>query len=534
MLLRDRSPESLAFALPLLHLIAKASAGTEQELACAGVLARTLMDVGRTAEAEPMLRDLIARAAAQGNYRVASAGAGELFALLWESGRLEEALRAVDGMGDYKRKAGLGPWTQLADDVRRLRVLVVMGRNDEVLKAVDELRLRMDALLLQSDAKESIDPWTVREGLLEAGRDAARNTERWATALALNAEVVKARKERGTDPLRIAEARVNDYEPLLRMQRYNDARGLLMSCRAVAERERSIEMLSIVYTALADLEDKTGNRAAAVRFEEVSLGYAYQVGHPEECAVSHHNLANYLERQADEPAHVLAHRLAAAAIRLQTQSGLLPATVRNLARSDLPPGPPSFAEVAKRVEAIEGVRFQALFDRLPRTVPDGDGAIAAVWQMVADEKRRRAEQTQKRDAVLASAPEAVRAAFELEGDEFNAALRVALAELPDAESAALLQRLREGGLIRVSTVPDVAKVLNQFEPLLQGIAAAVKDESLRTEIEPLLADLGQKGARLTEAVHCIWAGERGPEVLIAGLNELDTALIRRVLEILNP
>ena len=62
MLFRDRSPESLAFALPLLHRIAEATAGTERELLHAGVLARTLEVAGRTAEAEPMLRDLIARA----------------------------------------------------------------------------------------------------------------------------------------------------------------------------------------------------------------------------------------------------------------------------------------------------------------------------------------------------------------------------------------------------------------------------------------------------------------------------------------
>ena len=291
-------------------------------------------------------------------------------------------------------------------------------------------------------------------------------------------------------------------------------------------------MLGKVYGALADLEDETGGRAAAVRFEEVALGYKYQAGEPEDCAISHHNLANYLERQGADPATVLAHRLAAAAIRLQMQSGLLSTTVHNLANSDLPPAPPAFADVAKRVEAIEGVRFQALFERLPRTAPDGDAAIAAVWQMVADEKRRRDEERQRQDAVLASAPAAVRAAFELEGDEFNAALRAALAELPEAEAAALKQRLREAGLISGSAGPDMTQVLHEFEPLLQDIAAAVNDEGLRAQIEPVLADLEQKGWRLTEAAHRIWAGERDAEALTAGLDTQDTALVRRVLELL--
>jgi hypothetical protein len=136
--------------------------------------------------------------------------------------------------------------------------------------------------------------------------------------------------------------------------------------------------------------------------------------------------------------------------------------------------------------------------------------------------------------VLASAPAPVRAAFELKGDEFSTALNAALAELPEGESAALLQRLQDAGLIAGSAGPDMRQVLQEFEPLLQGIAAAVNDESKRTEIELVLADLEQKGWRLTEPVHRIWAGERDAAVLTAGLDEQDTALIRRVLEILNP
>jgi hypothetical protein len=301
--------------------------------------------------------------------------------------------------------------------------------------------------------------------LLDIGRNAATNTHRWETALALNAEVAKVKLARDANELEVARTRFNDYAPLLRLRRYEDGRKLLLSCRAVFEAKRDVRGLGSVYSALADLEDNTGGRAAAVRFEEVALGYNYQTGEPETCAISHHNLANYVERQDADPATVLAHRLAAAAICLQMQSGLLPTTLRNPARSELPPAPPAFAELAQCVESIEGVRFRALFEQLPRTAPDGDAAIAAVWQMVADEKRR--------------------------WDD-------------------------------------------QWQPLLQGIAAAVNDEERRTQIEPELADLEQKGWRLTEAVHRIWAGERNAEVLTAGLDQQDSALVRRVLEILNP
>ena len=454
MLQRDLSPDSLAFALPLLRRIVEVTAGTESELIDAGILARTLSQARRTAEAESILRDVIAQGAAQDNYRVASAFVGDLCNLLRNSGRLEEALKVAEEKAAYTRQAGLGPWTQLVDEGHRLQVLAAMGRYDEVLAEVESLRPKMDALPLESEVKQTVNPWNVRETLLDTGHTAALYSERWETALALNAEVVKVTQAHGADALEVARTRFNDYFPLLRLGRYHDARTLLMNCRAVFEAERHIEMLGKVYSALADLELKTGGRAAATRFEEVALGYSYQAGDPEPCAISHHNLAIYLERQGADLGTVLAHRLAAAAIRLQMQSGLLPTTLRNLVRSALPPNPPAFAEVVRRVEAIEGVRFQALFERLPRTAPDGDAAIAAVWQRVADAKRQ---------------------------------------------------------------------MLSKFEPLLQLISAAAKDESQRAEIEPLLAEWEEKGWRLTDPVHRIWAGERNSKALTTGLDEEDSA-----------
>jgi len=545
MLQRDSRPASLAFALPLLRRSVEATAGAEERLEYAGVLAKTLEMAGRTAEAEQIMRDLIARSAAQGNYHIASAVAGDLLNLLRSSGRLAEALRVAKEKTGYIRQAGLGPWTQLADEGMRLQVLAAMGRYDEVLAEVEGLRPGMEALPLEGEAQEVVDPWSVRETLLSTGRSAAMHSKRWDAALALNAEIVAITQARDAGALELARTRFNDYFPLLRLGRTAGARTLLLECRVVFEAERAVRELGAVYSALADLEDKTGDRAAAMRFQEVALGYTYQAGQPEACAISHHNLAEYLERQGADPADVLAHRLAAAAIRLQMQSGLLPTTLRALANSDLPPAPPPFAAVAGRVEAVEGVRFRALFERLPRTVPstgspprvlavagqapDGDAALAAVWQLVAEEKKRRGAEAQRREEMMAMLPPAIRAAIE-QGDV--EALRAALQQLPQQEAESILQQLRDTGIIGVSSSPDMARVLREFEPLLQSIAAAASDKSLRGEIEPVLASLEEQGWMLTDAVRRVWAGERDAAALTEGLDEQDSALVRRVLQLL--
>jgi hypothetical protein len=254
------------------------------------------------------------------------------------------------------------------------------------------------------------------------------------------------------------------------LRRFGDAHDLLVNCRAMFEAERDVAALGSVYGALAELERRAGHQAAAVRFVEVGLGYAYKTGEPENCATGHHNLASDLDRAGAESEVILFHRVAAATIYLQIQSGGLSDTVYYLANSDLPPAPPPFDEVAQQVEAIEGVRFRELFDRLPRTAPTGDAAIAAIWQKVAGEKRRRDE--------------------------------------------------------------HINQVLRESEPMLQQIAAAMNDESLRADIEPLLADGEQKGWRLTEAVRRIWAGERDAETLTTGIDLNSARLIRCVLELL--
>ncbi len=519
--------------MPLLRHIAAATAGTERSQIDRGVLATTLWQAGRTAEAETLLRELIDESVAKDDYRIASTAAGELLNLLMTTGCLPEALTLATTKAEYTRQAGLGPWTQQGDENRRLQVLAALGRYTEVLDAVEALRPQLATLPLTSDANETANPWNVREGLLDTGREAAMRSEQWDIALALNAGRLQWKAERGADVLELARTRFNDYGPLLRLGRISDARNLLLACRDAFTQERDVFGLGKVYSARADLEDKTGNRPTAVRFEDIALRYSYQAGQPEDCAISHNNLANYLKSAEAAPALVLAHRLAAAAIRLQMQSGLLPTTISNLANADLPPAPPPFAAVVATVEQIDGVRFGALFDRLPRTVPDGDAAIAAVGELVLAEKAKRAATAQRREhqkAVLATLPPAIQAAFALEGENFGIALKAALADLPAEEADAVLQQLRDADLISGgSSGPDMAQVLEAFEPLLQAIAAAVDDVDQQAALETELADWATKGWQLTDLVHRLWAGERDVVALTADIDGNSAQLVQRLL-----
>ncbi len=539
---RDQSPETIDFALPLIERIAQATAGSERELLDQGHLARTLKMAGRHDEAERRMRELIERARALGQYRVASAVGSDLINLLWDVGQTAEALQVVEAMDKDTRSAGLGPWTQLANEGQRLQLFNARGRNDEVREAVQRLRPQMAALPDISDADEAVNPWNVRETLLNTGHTAALRTKNFEEALLLNEEIVRSEGARGAGALEQASTRFNDYGPLLGLGRLGEAQELLLGCREVFEAERDPLALGKVFSALADLEDKNGAPEEAARFECAALGYRYQIRDPDGCSISHHNLANYLERSAADPTLALTHRLASAVLSAQIQSGELLGTLQALAAGDLAPSPPAFAEVVQQVETVLGVHLAALFDRLPPTFSDGDAALAAIWQMARAQQAQRAGEVAAQQAVLPAMPPDIQAAFELNGVAFSQALHAALKALPEDQAEATLQRLREAGLIGGGSGGDsggtegdrTAKLLKQFDPLLQDMAATARgDDQHRTALESVLSDLQGKGFELAEPVRRIWAGERDESELVAGLDAVDATLVARLLEILS-
>jgi hypothetical protein len=75
--------------------------------------------------------------------------------------------------------------------------------------------------------------------------------------------------------------------------------------------------------------------------------------------------------------------------------------------------------------------------------------------------------------------------------------------------------------------------LQQAEPLLQAIAAIARgDTSHKLEVDEALAGMEGQGFHLREAAQRIWAGERDAAALTQGLDEIDSALVRRVLALL--
>lgn len=376
---RDRSRATAAAVLPALQAVA----ATGQVPAASHLLAKVLQEID-PATAEGQMRTHLDHAVARGDWLTATVTAENLSYICRESGRLAEALTLSEQMADYTRQAGLGPWTQLSDEAKRLQVLSLMGQATQVLDEVLRLREQMEALPAVSE-REVVTSWDVRESLLRAGRDSAQRLGRWELALDLNAAILSSQRDRGAPDLGIAKDRFNAYGPLIRLGRLDEALTLLRDCRQAFEDAQEVHLLGYTFGALAELEARQGHGDVAMRLQQDCLRYTYFGNEAANIAVAHRNLGTYLHAFARQPASALAHHLADALINTLASGGDNDESMRAVA-SDLralgvdAPVPVDVADLCHRVAAVPGVKLERLLATL---VPHPHAAQQALQDLTA-------------------------------------------------------------------------------------------------------------------------------------------------------
>jgi tetratricopeptide (TPR) repeat protein len=230
---------------------------------------------------------------------------------------------------------------------------------------------------------ETVEPWDVRESILQIGVHAARDLGRWQHALDLNAEVAASARRRGAGPHEIAYQRFNDQGPLVGLGQLDEAEALLRECQQVFEDYQDVAALGRVLTARANLASRRGHHAAAITFDKAALRLTYAQPDPRALAIAHACLANHLARAGTDPSGRLAHRLAAALIRHLTGAHR-DESVRALASDlhtlgDRTLLPATLDDLAAQVEQVEGVHFADLIGTL---TPVPERAQAALDEFV--------------------------------------------------------------------------------------------------------------------------------------------------------
>ncbi|MDX3451743.1 tetratricopeptide repeat protein [Streptomyces sp. ME02-8801-2C] len=395
-LFRDPSPRTAATLLPALRDIGRRAEGSDDELAATRILARVL-ERSDPDEARTHLERLLEVALIRGDHLAATGLTGDLGWLRFRHGDWEGALVLLDRKPDYTRQAGLGPWSVLGDEAKRLQILQRRDPPETVLGEVERLLDRMDALSAGDlpDGPENVDPWNVREAVLGIGCAAADAMGAWELELTLIDAVLASQQARDAPATDTAHTLFNRYGPLQRLGRGDEAHEVLIRCRALFAREQDWEQVALTTGALADVEAGRGRFDTAVSLMTEALLGLYGAGnaHVQTLRVAHHNLAVFLAslptRTPEDTRRVLLHGLTSVLLGALVDGVDLGAAI-GLIRRLVPvyeSPPATVEELGSVMDAEPGIRLADVLARVadPEEVRVTWGAVVEAWTRAGDD-----------------------------------------------------------------------------------------------------------------------------------------------------
>ncbi|HUZ55278.1 MAG TPA: CHAT domain-containing protein [Streptosporangiaceae bacterium] len=402
-LLRDGSATTARATWPALRTVAAATSGASKARAIVALL--NCLDAGGVIPADDELFTSELHAAAEEARATRRAASGEFtepdyrarWALTSHSikvdlsvGRYGGAMQSAEEQIALAEHMGMGPRTRLEAEIARLEVAAATGYHDDVLNDVARLRHQMDTLPVAPGQPETATPWRVRERLLIVGNHSAARTERWSEALRFNTELLASRRARGAENSDLGSALFERHGELIELGRIDEARAVLVECRALFEPHRDFHMLGLVLSALAQLEDRRGHPGVAVEMERSALRYKYLANDVEAIPISHYGLAYFSGRHFGRPGSATAHYLAAALIAhivADPDVRAVNALALDLEEiGDLDAAPADAGELCRQVAEVPGAD---LADLLARICP-GEGRAQEHFDGVLADARNRA------------------------------------------------------------------------------------------------------------------------------------------------
>jgi len=328
-----RDPRLLEALVP--HLQTAADSAPEDQLRwrCLGNLADALRQGGRPYVSLPFYE----QAAAQARAAAEAGGEGSPQAWAdhnWISANWANALRDVGDLdaarqrqleaAEASRNAGRPAIHVIGSVLEALRIDIVQGKVREALPEVEARLAQVEAWWQQHRSGHSVPEAPDAEFLarvliaaLDIARQAHMAQKGWSAALRRIDAILDLMRALQRPAEDIAATRMNRAVVLNRIPgRYGEAKGELEYCLSVFQNNPAAT--SKVLSSLADLFNKQGDTAQAITQERRALAFSEQVPDPADRAISHNNLAGYLDRRGAQPdlAEAPHHRLAALLYRV--------------------------------------------------------------------------------------------------------------------------------------------------------------------------------------------------------------------------
>lgn len=205
----------------------------------------------------------------------------------------------------------------------------MQGRVEQALPEVESRLAQVDAWWQQHRAGQIVpqtpDPETLVRTLVNAldiARRAYLARPDWEPALCRIEAILEVKRAVGRPAADIAITRINRAEILGQLGRYPEAKAELEDCLQVFQNHPAGRAQAL--HCLAAVLDQQGDVREAIIQERRALALSQQLPSPRLRAMSHHNLANYLDRGGTPPALAESrrHRLAALVYEVVTGQGL--------------------------------------------------------------------------------------------------------------------------------------------------------------------------------------------------------------------
>ena len=265
-------------------------------------IADGLSQFGRPDEALPIYEQAAAEAEAAEQWEYLDWIAQNWAIALREVGQLDLAIEKFKVSADCSRRTNLPAIGILSSELETLRI-AVMKRQAEKVRPVIEKRLnqirdwwrRTQDGETVPDAPEPATLGRVLIGALDIAGEAALALEDWEQRLALNCEVEEVQKALGLGEFELATSRYNQYSTLLKLGRFEEAQKGLEECLEGFRHYNDVRCQGQILTALAELWHGKNDPDQSADLERRALDLANRLPNPGDRAISHNNLAIYLE-----------------------------------------------------------------------------------------------------------------------------------------------------------------------------------------------------------------------------------------------
>ena len=325
-----------------------------------GALADALNNAARHDEALPLFAEAVEEAVQAEHWADIGWLCNNWASALRDAGQLERARDIYMRSADAERRASRPKGNILMSELEALRIDVMQGHADRALPRIQEklaeVRAWWDSLQRGEDVTEAGGKEYLAR-LFVSGLDIAYHAslalKEWQPSLDLIDEMEQLEHDLGTAEHEIARTRFNRYGPLIKLGKLGEAKDVLEACLDVFRRAGDMQREARTLSALADVWDKLGDGAQAVDLGRRGLALRQRLPNPENRAISHHNLANYLHKmgQTGEATH---HGLASLTYRVVT---------RHDATSDLHNLALRIRQAAARGERFDLPRLSDLLDQ---------------------------------------------------------------------------------------------------------------------------------------------------------------------------